>query len=249
MPSAAKLDGKLGSGRLFPFLVACVGAGGVICGRLTFVNSSDQTRRHVVAWILAVFSWPRLGPLLRCRCKISIPRLSPVTGTTIRHAHLIKSVAVSVSGSLACLRSLHVHPPQARSTGDHQPLDMTGKGALNYVFCNSLALALTILLAIAEVEGKGGGKSSTPTSTRRSPTSSPTPTSSGSKGSKTKKIKDKNSRITRCYNEQWDPRLRFTGSTTHPLTAEWSRFPAQSPRTVKSRDMWLAEFSVSLLLP
>ena len=79
---------------------------------------------------------------------------------------------------------------------------MARKSVLNYVFCDLLALALTILFVITGAEGKGGGQNSKPTSSRKSPSSSPTPSSSGSKGPKTKKVKDKNSKVTRCYNEQ-----------------------------------------------
>jgi hypothetical protein len=81
---------------------------------------------------------------------------------------------------------------------------MARKSALNYVFCNLLALALTVLLAVAEAEGKGGGQNpNSTTSTGNTSSGSSSSSSSSSSGSKkTKKVKDKNTKITRCYNEQ-----------------------------------------------
>lgn len=80
---------------------------------------------------------------------------------------------------------------------------MTRRSVLGHVFCNLLALALTVLFAIEAAEGKGGGQNPTRTpASRNSPSSSPRPSSSGSKKPKTKKIKDKNSKITRCYDER-----------------------------------------------
>ena len=111
MPSAAKPEAKLGGERLFPFLVACVGAGGGT-GRLTFVNSWNQTRQHAVAWILAAFSWLRLGPLFRRRCTTSIPRLSSVTGTTVRHAPSHKASG-GFSDQLSRWPALLARPPSS----------------------------------------------------------------------------------------------------------------------------------------
>ena len=78
---------------------------------------------------------------------------------------------------------------------------MARKSALNYLFCNLLGLVLTVLLAITEVEGKGGGRNPKTTTFAKASPSSSGPSISGSKKPKTKKIKDKNSKITRCYHE------------------------------------------------
>ena len=69
---------------------------------------------------------------------------------------------------------------------------MARKSALNYLFCNLLALVLTVLLAIAEVECKGGRRDPKTTTFAKASPSSSGPSSSGSKKPKTKKIKDKN---------------------------------------------------------
>lgn len=99
-------------------------------------------------------------------------------------------------------------PPTGRTSrayfSSHRYLpEMARKSALNYVLHNLLALALTVLLTIAEVEGKGGGQNSnSTTSTGNSSGSSSSSSSSSSGSKKTKKVKDKNTKITRCYDEQ-----------------------------------------------
>lgn len=72
---------------------------------------------------------------------------------------------------------------------------------MKYVFCNLLALVLTVSLAIVEAEGKDAGLNSNPTTSSGSSSRPSTSSTSGSK-KKTKKVKDKNTKITRCYNEQ-----------------------------------------------
>lgn len=114
----------------------------------------------------------------------------------------LKSAVVSEQSlPLTGCRPLRTLFTQAHPAGHPQSPEMT-RSVLNYVFCNLLALALTILLAIEVAEGKGGGKNSTPTPSGSSPSRSSGSSSSNSKKPKTKKIRDKNSKITRCYDEQ-----------------------------------------------
>lgn len=85
--------------------------------------------------------------------------------------------------------------PQAWLASYRYPLGMTRKSVLKYVVCNLFTLALTISLVIAEAEAKEGGKNSSPVSSSRPP-------GSGYSKLKTTKIRVKNTKFTRCYNEQ-----------------------------------------------
>ena len=131
---------------------------------------------------------------------------------------------------LAGLRLLTGHISSALAHESSLFARLARKSAPDYVFGNLFALASTILFVIAEAEGKGGSQNYNSTSSSKPPTSS-----GSSNKSKPKKIKDENTKITRCYDEQYVPHSFVAGTAANHPTFNDRMVEVTCPVTKKVR--------------
>ena len=106
--------------------------------KLAFINSSHAIRLDS-----------------ECALVIWTPPAAPISHQPFSerpHPRVIKSAGFLPVPPLA---DFLLAGPQSQFASRRYPLKMARQTALNYMFCNSLALILTILLAVAEVQGQG----------------------------------------------------------------------------------------------